>query len=446
MDRLPMAGPSQRNERKAGMNLVLIAFLGGVLTIFRRVFAATKTVLGAGRRIRQGLGLTALAGVVAIALGLNTDVFASASYASASGAEQALLDGFHITGGAATVRASERGGVVLTADDGRLDYRSNLPVEGSFPSLRGAVGWLNSPPLSPEQLRGKVVLVDFWTYSCINCIRTIPYVRAWAEKYESQGLVVIGVHTPEFAFEKNVDNIKKALSHFQIGYPVAIDSGYGIWRAFQNNYWPAFYFIDVKGQVRYRQFGEGGYDKADKVIRELLAEAGNQVSASAPIAPTARGEEVAPDLGDISSGETYIGYREASHFASPEYLQRDVARTYATGRLGLNEWSLAGNWTVGPEQATLNQPGGDITYRFSARDLHLVLGSGPGGKPVRFQVSIDGKAPGEDHAADTDASGNGTVTETRLYQLVRQTGRVGQRTFDIRFLDPGVQAFVFTFG
>ena len=424
----------------AAGSIAIAVLIGG------RMFAATKTSLGTGRRIRQGLGLAVLAAVIAMALGLDTRIFASASYASTSGAEYALLDGFHITGLDATTHASERARMVLAGDDGHAHYRSNLPVEGSFPSLGGASGWLNSPPLSPEQLRGKVVLVDFWTYSCINCIRTIPFVRAWAEKYKGQGLVVIGVHTPEFAFEKDVSNIEKALSRFKIDYPIAIDSDYGIWRAFQNNYWPAFYFIDARGQIRHHQFGEGDYDKAEKVIRELLAEAGSQVSATAPVTPAARAEEVAPDLRGIRSGETYIGYREASNFASPENLRRAVAQNYTTGQLELNEWSLAGNWTVGSEQATLNQTGGDITFRFSARDLNLVLRPGADGRPIRFQVTIDGTAPGEDHGADTDAGGNGAVTETRLYQLVRQAGTVKQRTFNIRFLDPGVQAFVFTFG
>ena len=424
----------------AASSMAVAILLGGrVLTAIRRSF-------GVGHRIRQGLGFAVLAGATFIAFGFDTSLFAQVPYASTTGAERALLDAFRVSGANVTITGTGKTGAVMIGGDVHPNYRSNLPVEGHLPSLLGAVGWLNSPPLSPELLRGKVALIDFWTYSCINCIRTVPYVRAWAEKYKDQGLVVIGVHTPEFAFEKNVDNIKKALSRFKISYPVAIDSDYGIWRAFQKNYWPAFYFVDAGGQIRYHQFGEGDYDKAEKVIRELLAEAGSHVSGTAPIAPNARGEEAAPDLGHIRSGETYIGYREASNFASPEYLKDDAAQNYTAGRLGLNAWSLAGNWTVGSEQATLNQASGGITYRFSARDLHLVLGAGAGGKPVRFQVTIDGKPPGEDHGADTDASGNGTVTDTRLYQLVRQAGAVRQRTFDIRFLDPGVQAFVFTFG
>ena len=437
----------------AGTAALLLAYSAGAASsiaiavlVAGRMFAAMKTSLGAVRYIRQGLGLAVVAGVVVIALGLDTGIFANASYASTFGAEQALLDAFQITGSDATTPALGRSRMVLADDDSHAQYRSNLPVEGIFPSLRGAFGWLNSRPLSPEQLRGKVVLVDFWTYSCINCIRTIPYVRAWAEKYKGQGLVVIGVHTPEFAFEKDVGNIKEALKRFQINYPIAIDSDYGIWRAFQNNYWPAFYFIDAKGQIRYHQFGEGDYDKAEQVIRELLTEAGNQVSPTALVMPTARGEEVAPDLRGIGSGETYIGYREASNFASPQNLRSAVAQNYTAGRLNLNEWSLAGNWTVGPEKAALNQTGGAINFRFSARDLHLVLGPSTSRRPIRFQVTIDGKAPREDHGTDTDTSGNGIVTETRLYQLVRQEGAVKPRTFSIRFLDPGVQAFVFTFG
>jgi thiol-disulfide isomerase/thioredoxin len=308
------------------------------------------------------------------------------------------------------------------------------------------VQWLNSPPLTAEQLRGKVVLVDFWTYSCINCIRTIPYVRAWAEKYRDQGLVVIGVHSPEFAFEKNIDNVKKALGDFKIDYPVAVDSNFKIWRAFDNSYWPAHYFIDAKGQIRYHQFGEGDYDKSEKVIQDLLAEAGSQKAKGDLVVPDAMGAQAAPDLGDIRSGETYIGYKQASNFVSPEGVTPNASQAYTPGKPALNEWGLNGNWTVGAEQATLDQSGGGITYRFSARDLHLVLGPRADGKPVRFQVTVDGKAPGENHGADTDADGNGTVTETRLYQLVRQAGSVEERTFEVRFLDPGVEAFVFTFG
>jgi thiol-disulfide isomerase/thioredoxin len=309
------------------------------------------------------------------------------------------------------------------------------------------VKWLNSEPLTAEQLRGKVVLVDFWTYSCINCIRTVPYVRAWAEKYKDQGLVVIGVHAPEFAFEKRIHNVERAIRNFGITYPVAVDNDFKIWRAFRNSYWPAHYFIDVEGRIRHHHFGEGDYEESEQVIQDLLAEAkGGLKTAAGFVAPDAKGAEAAPDLARVRSGETYVGYQRASSFASPETMGADEARDYTVGRLRLNQWGLTGNWTVGAEQAQLNQAGGAISYRFRARDLHLVLGPGPNGKPVQFQVTIDGNTPGENRGADVDAEGKGTVSETRLYQLVRQSGDVRERTFEIRFLDGGVEAYVFTFG
>lgn len=290
------------------------------------------------------------------------------------------------------------------------------------------------------------VLVDFWTYSCINCIRTLPYIRAWAEKYKDQGLVVIGVHTPEFAFEKRVGNVRRAVEQFKIRYPVAVDGDFRIWRAFGNSYWPALYFIDASGQIRHHQFGEGGYEQSEAVIQALLKEAGAQKAGTAPVKFDTSGAQAAPDLDNVRSRETYIGYQQASGFASPEGLRAGTARDYTIAEPRLNSWGLSGNWTVDAEQATLNRAGGGIAYRFRARDLHLVLGPGADGTPVRFRVLVDGKAPGASHGTDTDPDGNGTVTQTRLYQLVRQPGKVGEHTFDIRFLDPGVQAFVFTFG
>ncbi|MBY3385267.1 cytochrome c biogenesis protein DipZ [Rhizobium laguerreae] len=433
--------------------LLLIAYAAGAasslavaLLVGGRIFTAMKRSLGVGDRIRQGLGAAVLAGVAVIALGLDTSLLARLSYASTASLEQAVLDRLHakpLSGASSELASNE---VMIAAADAKNPFRSDLPVEGPAPSLDGAVEWLNSEPLTTEQLRGKVVLVDFWTYSCINCIRTIPYVRAWAEKYAGQGLVVIGVHAPEFAFEKKIDNVKKAIGDFQIGYPVAIDNDYGIWRAFENSYWPAAYLIDAKGQIRYHHFGEGNYNRTEKAIQDLLREAGSQTTASAPVVPDAKGVEAGPDLGNIRSGETYLGYQQAANFASPEGLQADTAKNYSIAEPGLNGWGLSGTWTVGRDQATLDQPGGGITYRFSARDLHLVLGPGAGDKPIRFQVKIDGKAPGPDHGSDIDADGNGTVTATRLYQLVRQSGTVAARNFEIRFLDPGVQAYAFTFG
>ncbi|MBY5353291.1 cytochrome c biogenesis protein DipZ [Rhizobium leguminosarum] len=433
--------------------LLLIAYAAGAasslavaLVVGGKLFAAMKRSLGFGERIRQVLGAAVLAGVAVIAVGLDTSLLTRFSYARTASLEQAVLDRLHtkpLSGPSSELASNE---VMIAAADAKKPFRSDLPVEGPAPSLDGAVEWLNSEPLTTEQLRGKVVLVDFWTYSCINCIRTLPYVRAWAEKYADQGLVVIGVHAPEFAFEKKIDNVKKSIGDFQIGYPVAIDNDYSIWRAFENSYWPAAYLIDAKGQIRYHHFGEGNYNRTEKAIQDLLREAGSQTTASAPVVPDAKGVEAGPDLGNIRSGETYLGYEQAANFASPEGLQADTAKNYSIAEPGLNGWGLSGTWIVGRDQATLDQPGGGITYRFSARDLHLVLGPGAGDKPIRFQVKIDGEAPGPDHGSDVDADGNGTVTATRLYQLVRQSGAVAARNFEIRFLDPGVQAYAFTFG
>lgn len=422
----------------AATSLALALFAGG------RIFAVLKRSLGVGERIRQLLGAAVIAGVGVIALGLDTGLLAKLSYASTSSFEQAVLDHLHTRPGEGGMEVVSKENSVL-ASNGK-PFHSDLPVEGRAPSLGGAVEWLNSPSLSAEALKGKVVLVDFWTYSCINCIRTIPYVRAWAEKYRDQGLVVIGVHAPEFAFEKKIDNVKKAISDFKIGYPVAIDNDFRIWRAFNNSYWPASYLIDAKGNIRYHHFGEGNYGRTEQTIQDLLREAGSDVATTAPVKPEAKGAEASADLKDIRSRESYIGYRQATGFASNEGLRPGSSNTYSIDKPSLNEWGLSGSWTVGAEEATLDKSDGAITYRFSARDLHLVLGPDGSGKPVRFQVIIDGHAPGADHGTDTDADGNGTVTSTRLYQLVRQSGGVTPRTFTIRFLDPGVQAYAFTFG
>ncbi|WP_454851052.1 cytochrome c biogenesis protein DipZ [Rhizobium binxianense] len=432
--------------------LLLLAYAGGTATslavallVGGRIFVGMKRSLGVGERIRQVLGAAVLAGVAIIALGLDTGLLARLSYASTASFEQAVLERFHAKPAGAPPEIAGSGEIIPVADAKR-PFRSDLPVEGRAPSLDGAVEWLNSPPLDAEQLRGKVVLVDFWTYSCINCIRTIPYVRAWAEKYKDQGLVMIGVHSPEFAFEKKVDNVRKAIGDFRIGYPVAIDNDYRIWRAFENSYWPAGYLIDAKGRIRYHHFGEGNYARTEKAIQDLLREAGSEMAETAPVVPDATGAEASADLRNIRSGETYLGYRQASNFVSPEKLKADAAREYSIAGPSLNEWGLSGSWIVGPEEATLDRPDGGIAYRFSARDLHLVLGPGADDKPIRFRVTIDGKSPGADHGSDVDANGNGTVTATRLYQLVRQSGEVSARNFEIRFLDPGVQAYAFTFG
>jgi thiol-disulfide isomerase/thioredoxin len=319
-----------------------------------------------------------------------------------------------------------------------------LAVEGTLPPLSGAVTWLNSQPLDAKALKGKVVLVDFWTYSCINCLRSLPYVRAWAEKYRDQGLVVIGVHTPEFAFERDTANVRKALGDLGITYPVAVDNNYAIWRAFDNHYWPAHYFIDAQGRIRHHHFGEGDYAGSERIIQRLLAEAHPGFTASGTVKVEGAGVEAAAAAQDVRSPETYIGYARGERFASGN-VSEDKLKSYSFGTLALNDWGLSGNWTVGPQSAALANAGGRIAYRFHARDLHLVLGT-TNGRPVRYRVTIDGKQPADNHGSDVNAAGEGIVTDVRLYQLVRQGGPVADHVFEIEFLDPGVQAFSFTFG
>jgi cytochrome c biogenesis protein CcdA/thiol-disulfide isomerase/thioredoxin len=489
--------------------LLLLAYAAGAATslalallVGGRVFAAMKRSLGAGEWIRRGLGAAVLVAVVAIALGLDTGFLTQISLANTASLEQSLVDRFHPAGGRVDATPSSSvvmagggammmsgnaptmamnanpagkggaeppsslvtpgGGAMMSANAPTMAMNANpaammkaapsagaaenLPVEGMLPPLLGAVQWLNSPPLTAESLKGKVVLVDFWTYSCINCLRSIPYVRAWAEKYKDQGLVVIGVHAPEFPFEKNIDNVKSAVARLKIDYPVAIDNDYAIWRAFNNEYWPADYFIDAEGRIRHHYFGEGDYAESEKVIQQLLAEAGKGNLPANVVSVSATGAEAASDEADVKSPETYIGYMRAENFASPGGAVSDAAHDYSVADLKLNDWGLAGAWTVGGQYATLDKKDGAISYRFHARDLHLVLGPGADGAPVHFRVTIDGAAPGESHGADVDANGEGVVTENRLYQLVRQTGPIVDRTFTIEFLDPDVQAYAFTFG
>jgi thiol-disulfide isomerase/thioredoxin len=313
--------------------------------------------------------------------------------------------------------------------------------------LSGATGWLNSMPLTARQLKGKVVLIDFWDYSCINCIRAIPYIRAWADKYKDSGLVVIGVHTPEFDIEKQTPNVQKAINKFGITYPVALDSNYAIWNAFHNQYWPAHYFVDAKGKVRYEHFGEGDYDQSERWIQELLKEASAKPMSTSTVSVHGQGVQAAADTNDVRSPETYIGYARAEHFGSPGGISRDGEKSYVEPmNPRLNEWGLVGKWLDHEQVAVLRSSTGKIIIRFHARDLHLVLGPTADGKPVKFRVTIDGQAPGENHGVDADALGNGVVMDHRLYQLIRQTGPVTDHTFVIEFLEPGVQAFSFTFG
>jgi cytochrome c biogenesis protein CcdA/thiol-disulfide isomerase/thioredoxin len=417
--------------------LLLLAYAAGAATSLAiallaggRIFAALKQSLGAGEWVRRGLGVAVLLGVAAIAFGLDTGLLTRLSLASTSRVEQALVDSVHP---AAPTHSYHVAG-------------SSLPAEGQMPSLAGATAWLNSPPLLPQALRGKVVLIDFWTYSCINCLRSLPYTRAWAEKYKDHGLVVIGVHAPEFAFEKDIANVRRATRDLGVTYPVAIDDNLAIWRAFDNRYWPAHYFIDAQGRIRAHHFGEGSYDESERIIQTLLREAGYTNVPTGIVNPNATGAEKASGRSDVASPETYIGYARAENFSSGP-IRQDTPFSYALpSQSALNQWSLGGRWTIGRQMAVLNAAPGKITFRFHARDLHLVLGSADGKTPIRFRVTLDGAPPGNAHGVDSNSAGDGRVTEQRLYQLIRQSGPIADHTFTIEFLDPGVQAYAFTFG
>jgi cytochrome c biogenesis protein CcdA/thiol-disulfide isomerase/thioredoxin len=410
----------------AATSLAIALLAGG------RVFAALKRSLGAGEWIRRGLGLAVLLAVVAIAFGWDSSVLTRLSLAGTNSLETSLIDRFGPMR-AGLAAPSTAGGPV---DQGRL------------PSLAGVTQWLNSPPLTPESLRGKVVLVDFWTYSCINCLRTLPYVEAWYDKYRDHGLVVIGVHAPEFAFEKDPDNVRRAVHDLGITYPVALDDDYAVWKAFDNQYWPADYFIDADGRIRGHYFSEGDYDESEQIIRRLLTEAGyRNLPAAGVQTATAVGVQAPADLADERSPETYLGYRRETGFSSPGGVVADRSAAYTVPpMLDLNQWALGGDWRIDPDKAVLSGPSGRIVYGFSARDLHLVLGPAAADKPVRFRVLLDGAPPGANHGEDTDANGDGVIQDQRLYQLIRQTGAVGSHVFSIQFLDGGAQAYAFTFG
>jgi thiol-disulfide isomerase/thioredoxin len=320
-------------------------------------------------------------------------------------------------------------------------------TQGALPSLGGATGWLNSPPLTTEELRGKVVLVDFWTYTCINWLRTLGYVRAWAEKYEDQGLVVVGVHTPEFPFEQDVENVREAAKDMTVEYPVALDSDYAVWRAFSNRYWPAVYIADAEGQIRHHQFGEGGYEECERVIQRLLREAGREGISDDLVSVADESFEAQADWANLESPETYLGYEQAQRFASPVGVALDEPRTYvAPHPLQLNDWALSGDWTVQRRASVLNQADGRIAFRFHARDVHLVMGPRARDKSVPFSVLVDGEPPGAAHGLDIDQQGHGTVAQQRLYQLIREPGTITDRTFEITYLAPGVEVYAFTFG
>jgi cytochrome c biogenesis protein CcdA/thiol-disulfide isomerase/thioredoxin len=420
-----LSGPNTRTT------LLLVAYAAGAAASLAlatlaggRIFKTLEKSLGAGEWIRRGLGVAVLVAVIAIALGWDRGLLTQLSYTGTNRVEQSLINAIN-------------------------PHSPSVPgtqSEGELPSLSGASSWLNSAPLTPAALRGKVVVIDFWTYSCINCLRTLPYVKRWYETYKDHGLVVIGVHAPEFAFERDPDNVRRAVGELGITYPVAIDGDYAIWRGFSNQYWPAHYFIDAGGGIRSHHFGEGDYEGSERIIRELLTQAGYKDLPAVGAAPAAAGIEAAPDMEHVSSQETYIGYRRADGFRSPGGFADDRPKSYVLpASLELNEWGLLGRWTDDPEKAVLEAGPGNIEFRFLARDLHLVLGPA-GDKPVRFRVRLDGLAPGTNHGVDTDAEGNGVIREQRLYQLIRQTSPVAPHTFSIEFLDGGVQAYSFTFG
>jgi thiol-disulfide isomerase/thioredoxin len=320
-------------------------------------------------------------------------------------------------------------------------------MASKLPGFDGATGWLNSEPLTAADLDGKVVLVDFWTYTCINWLRTLGYVRAWAEKYQEQGLVVVGVHTPEFPFERDVDNVREAAKDLRVEYPIALDSNYAVWRAFSNAYWPAVYIADAEGRIRYHHFGEGAYAECERVIQQLLREAGGNHIADDLVSVADDGFEAQADWTNLGSPETYLGYEQAQNFASPDGGALDQPDTYVVpDALGLNQWALSGDWTIQSGASMLNGADGRIAFRFHARDVNLVMGPPAAATSVPFRVLVDGEPPGAGHGLDVDEQGHGTLSQQRLYQLIREPGSITDRTFEITFLAPGVEAYAFTFG
>jgi cytochrome c biogenesis protein CcdA/thiol-disulfide isomerase/thioredoxin len=449
-----LSGPNPRTT------LLLLAYAAGAATSLAivmlaggRVVRAFKQSLGAGEWVRRGLGVAVLLAVVAIGLGWDTGILTQLSLNGTNSLEQSLLEKIHppaqaptqgAPGGGMMMAAQGAGGAMMMAAQGGGNA---LPAEGAMPPLAGAVAWLNSPPLTADGLRGKVVLLDFWTYSCINCLRELPYVKAWAQKYGPAGLVIIGVHTPEFAFERVVANVEKAVKDLGVTYPVAVDSNYKIWGAFNNQYWPALYFIDATGTIRHHHFGEGEYDESERIIKQLLHEAGAKDVTPGLAEVSAQGVQAAPSNLYQISPETYVGYGRAEHFASPGGARRDERARYGVpASLSADQWALGGTWTVESEGAVLQQPQGRIVYRFNGRDLHLVLGPAKDGQSVHFKVRLDGAGPGPNKGADISADGSGVVTEQRLYQLIRLAHPGDEHTVEIQFQDAGVEAFAFTFG
>lgn len=382
---------------------------------------------------RRALGTAGIVAFVAFALCSHANVLTRSEIMNTSKAEDSLV-------GALNPRLLSAQATLASG------FHSSLGDEGSMPELGGAVSWLNSAPLSRQSLRGKVVMVDFWTFTCINSLRPLPYLRNWAAKYKDAGLIVIGVHTPEFSFEHEPINVQNSVHNLNVAFPVAIDSNYRIWQSFNNQYWPAQYLVDAKGRIRYHHFGEGDYGEIERAIQELLKENGTTVVSETSSA-TGVGIEAAPEWAEARSPETYVGYRQAQNFASPERVHKDSTQAFSTpATLSLNHWGLSGSWNVNAESAVLQSAPGKVVFRFHSRDLHLVLAPAQDGKPVRFIVRLDGAAPGENRGVDTAADGSGEIREPRLYQLIRQKGPIIDRTFEIEFLDPGIQALDFTFG
>ncbi len=418
--------------------MLLLVFAAGAATSLAaallaggRVFGLMKRGLGAEEWLRRGLGVAVLIGVVAIALGWDTRFLSQFNFLNTAGTEQKLIAQLARP---ATVQQS-----VAT-----VSAETRLPLMLDF---AGATQWFNSPPLASASLRGKVVLVDFWTYSCINCLRTLPYLKAWNEKYRDQGLVIVGVHTPEFAFEEDPRNVGQAIRDLGIKYPVVMDNQYLIWKAYNNQYWPAHYLVDAQGHIRDQHFGEGAYAETERMIQSLLKEAHQDMPGMGEglVQVAGSGVTAAPSYTE-SSPETYLGYARQQNLVSPEAINKDAIAHFSTPRvLELDQWALSGNWLISAEAAVVQDAGGTISYRFRGRDLNLVLGSA-GGKPLRFRVTLDGAEPGTDHGSDIDAQGNGVIREQRLYQLIRQRGKIGTHTFRIEFPDAGTRAFAFTFG
>lgn len=418
---------------------LLLAYALGAATslaiamlVSRQILARVRPSLRWIERARQVTGVAVIAGAATLGLGLDGNALQRLSAERTYAVENMLVKTF----------ANSLGRLASPAEAAMPNA-----ISGSLGSLLDQQTWINTSPLRAEDLRGKVVVVNFWTYSCINCLRSLPHVKAWAQTYKDQGLVVVGVHAPEFAFERDPDNVARAVASLGVRHPVVLDNEFRIWRGFNNGGWPAVYVIGTDGRIRHQAIGEGRHEQTERVIRKLLAETNDTGNSRTSQQVNGQGTQKEADWANLRSPETYLGYDKAERFASPGRTVEGTAGVYKhPAALAPNFWSLSGNWTIGPESAALNAAGGTIRYRFHARDLHLVLVPNASNQPVRFRVRIDGAAPGANHGSDVDDQGFGVVKEGKLYQLARQTGPVMDRTLEIEFLDPGVRAYAFTFG